>query len=213
MERYLNIAKVNLKFNLLPHIIVVLFLAVLAPVIMGVSNLEPLQVAKVVDFYLSLFGIVLCIPLFIPDEDRSVRELIQSKKESMYLVQGIRIVEGVILLLISLALFLLFMKQQRSQFQYCQYLYGAIANGLFLGGLGIMMYSILDNLAVAYMIPILYYVMCMGGGKKYVGRFYLFSLMGGDIGDKIYLLVVGIIMIVIGIIIRNEKKIKRFINR
>lgn len=213
MERYLNIAKVNLKFNLLPHIIVVLFLAVLAPVIMGVSNLEPLQVAKVVDFYLSLFGIVLCIPLFIPDEDRSVRELIQSKKESMYLVQGIRIVEGVILLLISLALFLLFMKQQRSQFLYCQYLYGAIANGLFLGGLGIMMYSILDNLAVAYMIPILYYVMCMGGGKKYVGRFYLFSLMGGDIGDKIYLLVAGIIMIVVGIIIRNEKKIKRFINR
>ena len=213
MERYLNIAKVNLKFNLLPHIIVVLFLAVLAPVIMGVSNLEPLQVAKVVDFYLSLFGIVLCVPLFIPDEDRSVRELIQSKKESMYLVQGIRIVEGVILLLISLALFLLFMKQQRSQFPYCQYLYGAIANGLFLGGLGIMMYSILDNLAVAYMIPILYYVMCMGGGKKYVGRFYLFSLMGGDIGDKIYLLVAGIIMIVVGIIIRNEKKIKRFINR
>lgn len=213
MERYLNIAKVNLKFNLLPHIIVVLFLAVLAPVIMGVSNLEPLQVAKVVDFYLSLFGIVLCIPLFIPDEDRSVRELIQSKKESMYLVQGIRIVEGVILLLISLALFLLFMKQQRSQFLYCQYLYGAIANGLFLGGLGIMMYSILDNLAVAYMIPILYYVMCMGGGKKYVGRFYLFSLMGGDIGDKIYLLVAGIIMIVVGIIIRNKKKIKRFINR
>ncbi|HAB59882.1 MAG TPA: hypothetical protein DCE48_04105 [Lachnospiraceae bacterium] len=213
MERYLNIAKVNLKFNLLPHIMVVLFLAVLAPVIMGVSNLEPLQVAKVVDFYLSLFGIVLCIPLFIPDEDRSVRELIQSKKESMYLVQGIRIVEGVILLLISLVLFLLFMKQQSSQFPYYQYLYGAVANGLFLGGLGIMMYSILDNLAVAYMIPILYYVMCMGGAKKYVGRFYLFSLMGGNVGDKIYLLVAGIIMIVVGIIIRNEKKVKLFINR
>ena len=213
MERYLNIAKANLKFNLLPHILVVLFLAVLAPVIMGVSNLEPLQVAKVIDFYLSLFGIVLCIPLFMPDEDKSIRDLLESKKESMYLVHIIRLVEGVSILLLSLIVFLMFMKQQGSNFPYYQYLYGAVANGLFLGGLGIMFYSILDNLAVAYMIPILYYVMCMGGAKKYMGKFYLFSMMGGGVEDKIYLLVAGIVMIVIGIVMRNQKKIKLFINQ
>lgn len=213
MERYLNIAKVNLKFNLLPHILVVIFLAVLAPVIMGVSNLEALQVAKVVDFYLSLFGIVLCIPLFIPDDDHSIRELLESKKESMYALQGIRLVEGVSILVISLVLFLLFMKQQGSHFPYYQYLYGGIANGLFLGGLGIMIYGILDNLAVAYMIPILYYVMCMGGAKKYLDKFYLFSMMGGSIENKKYLLIAGIVMIVVGILLRNGKNIKTLINR
>lgn len=210
MERYLSIAKVNLKFNLLPHIFVVLFLAVLAPLIMGVSNLEALQVAKVVDFYLSLFGIVLCIPLFIPDEDHSIRELLESKKESMYVVQGIRLVEGVGILLISLVMFLLFMKQQGSHFPYFQYLYGGIANCLFLGGLGIMIYGILDNLAVAYMIPILYYVMCMGGAKKYLDKFYLFSMMGGSIENKKYLLATGIVMIIVGIILRNKKRLKLF---
>lgn len=213
MVRYLNIAKMNLKFNLLPHILVTLFLAVLAPVIMGVSNLESLQVAKVVDLYLSLFGIVLCVPLFIPDEDHSIRELLESKKESMYVVHVIRLVEGVCILLISLVLFLLFMKQQGSNFPYYQYLYGAVANGLFLGGLGIMIYSILDNLAVAYMIPILYYVMCMGGAKKYLDKFYLFSMMGGSIEDKIYLLVAGIVMIGVGIIMRNKKIIKPFLKQ
>lgn len=204
MERYLSIGKVNLKFNLLPHIIAVLFLALLAPMIMGVSNLDPLQSAKVVDLYLSLFGIVLCVPLFIPDEDYSIRELVQSKKESMLIVHVIRLVEGVVALLVSLVLFLLVMKQQGSQFPYFQYLYGGIANCLFLGGLGILSYSIVDNLAVAYMIPVLYYVMCMGGAKRYLAKFYLFSMMGGSVEDKIYLLTTGIVMIVFGIIIRNS---------
>lgn len=208
MERYLSIAKVNLKFNLLPHIISVLFLALLAPMIMGISNLEPLQVAKVVDLYLSLFGIVLCVPLFIPDEDHSIRELVQSKKESMFIVHGIRLVEEVLILLISLILFLLLMKQQGSHFPYYKYLYGGISNCLFLGGLGIISYSIVDNLAVAYMIPILYYIMCMGGAKRYLSKFYLFSMMGGSIEDKIYLLIAGILMIIAGIIIRNNRKIK-----
>lgn len=205
MERYLNIAKVNLKFNLLPHIIAVLFMALLAPVIMGLANLDQLQSAKVVDLYLSLFGIVLCVPLFIPDEDRSIRELVQSKKESMFLVHGIRLIEEVLILFVSLLLFLLLMKQQGSHFPYYQYLYGGIANCLFLGGLGIISYSIVDNLAVAYMIPILYYIMCMGGAKRYLSKFYLFSMMGGSIEDKIYLLISGIIMIALGIIIRNKK--------
>lgn len=206
MERYLSIAKVNLKFNLLPHIIVILFLSMLSPVIIGISNLDFLQAAKVVDIYLSLFGIVLCVPLFIPDEDHSIRELILTKKESMFVVQVIRLVEGVLLLLISLVLFLLLMKQQGSNFPYNQYLYGGITNCLFLGGLGIISYSLVDNLAVAYMIPVLYYVMCMGGAKRYLGKFYLFSMMGGSTEDKIYLLTTGIIMIVLGIIIRNVKK-------
>jgi hypothetical protein len=205
MERYLNIAKVNLKFNLLPHIIAIMLLMLLSPAIIGISNLDSLQAAKVVDFYVSLFGIILCVPLFIPDEDYSIRELVQSKKESMFVVQGIRIVEEVVLLLVSLVLFLLLMKQQGSSFPYYQYLYGGIANCLFLGGLGIISYGIVDNLAVAYMIPILYYVMCMGGSKRYLGKFYLFSMMGGSVEDKIYLLMTGVVMIVLGIVIRNVK--------
>ncbi|WP_455718329.1 hypothetical protein [Anaerosporobacter sp.] len=196
-----------MKFNLLPHIIAVFFMALLAQIIMGLSNLDFLQSAKVVDLYLSLFGIVLCVPLFIPDEDPSIRELVQSKKESMFIVHGIRLVEGVLILLISLVLFLLLMKQQGSHFPYYQYLYGGVANCLFLGGLGIISYSIVDNLAVAYMIPILYYVMCMGGAKRYLEKFYLFSMMRGSVEDKIYLLTTGIVMIILGIIIRNNRKL------
>ncbi|MEG1132107.1 MAG: hypothetical protein RSD77_07305, partial [Romboutsia sp.] len=59
--------------------------------------------------------------------------------------------------------------------------------------------------AVGYMVPILYYMLCYGGGRKYLGQFYLFSMMQGNYIDKKYLLIAGIAMIIAGIFYRSKK--------
>ena len=81
-----------------------------------------------------------------------------------------------------------------------------MANCLFLGGLGIFTYGITDHLVIAYMIPVFYYICCYGAGQKYLGKFYLFSLMTGDLENKIWLGTAGILLTAAGIVIRNRKK-------
>jgi hypothetical protein len=68
------------------------------------------------------------------------------------------------------------------------------------------MYSISNNLPVGYMVPVLYYMMCFGAGKKYLGNFYLFSMSSGSLIEKQYLLIAGILMIFIGILKRYYQK-------
>ncbi|RDY28497.1 hypothetical protein CHL78_004740 [Romboutsia weinsteinii] len=205
MERYLKIAKVNLKFNLFPHIIVVIGLCLISPLIMGLKNLDSLNTAKILDMYISLFGMILLVPLFMPEQDKDIRDLIKSKRESIAINYLIRITQAVIFLVIIMLGFLVYLKIGNCTFDFLQYLYGTISTCIFLGGLGILVYSIIDNIAVGYMVPMLYYILCYGSGKKYLGKFYLFSMMQGNILDKKYLLIAGILMISTGIFYRSKK--------
>jgi len=84
MERYLKIANVNLKFNLFPHMIVGICLCLVTPLIMGVKNLDSVNTAKILDVYVSLLGIIVLVPIFMPEEDEDIKDLIKSKK-NLYL--------------------------------------------------------------------------------------------------------------------------------
>ena len=56
------------------------------------------------------------------------------------------------------------------------------------------------------MIPVFYYICCYGAGEKYLGKFFLFSLMQGKTENKIWLGAAGILLTAAGIVIRNRKK-------
>ncbi|MGL5354388.1 MAG: hypothetical protein ACRDA5_13890 [Clostridium sp.] len=204
MERYLKIAKVNLKFNLIPHIIAAIGFCLISPLIMGVRNLDSLNTAKILEFYISLIGIILLVPIFIADQDKDIYDLIKSKKEPIAVNYVIRILESVIFLLIIVCGFLLYLKSGNCIFDFWQYFYSTMSTCIFLGGVGILVYSVVDNLAVGYMMPVLYYILCYGGGSKYLGKFYLFSLMEGNIYEKRYLLITGILMIIAGLFYKSK---------
>lgn len=205
MERYLKIAKVNLKFNLFPHMIVVICLCLVTPLIMGVKNLDSVNTAKILDVYISLLGIIVLVPIFMPEEDEDIKDLIKSKKESIAINYLIRITQAIMFLIIMVLGFLAYLKSGNCTFDFLPYFYGTMSTCIFLGGLGILLYSIVDNIAVGYMVPILYYILCYGSGKKYLGKLYLFSMMKGDILDKKYLLIAGALMIIVGVVYRSKK--------
>lgn len=205
MERCLKIAKVNLKFNLFPHMIVGICLCLVTPLIMGVKNLDSVNTAKILDVYISLLGIIVLVPIFMPEEDEDIKDLIKSKKESIAINYLIRITQAIMFLIIIVLGFLAYLKSGNCIFDFLPYFYGTMSTCIFLGGLGILSYSIVDNIAVGYMVPMLYYILCYGSGKKYLGKFYLFSMMKGDISDKKYLLIAGALMIIVGIFYRSKK--------
>lgn len=204
MEKYLNITKVYLKYQFLPHIVVAIVMCAVSPFIMGTENLDYISCAKILEIYISLLGIILFVPVFYPDQDQDIKDLILSKKESISTLHAIRIIEAVTILGLFIYLYLTFLKAGNCQFPFAQYYYGTMSSCIFLGGIGILAYSIIDNISVAYAIPILYYLICYGSGYKYLGKFYLFSMMTGTVEDKIYLMIGGIFMIVTGVLIRRK---------
>lgn len=205
LERYYEIAKINWKHNLLSHLVLAVLLCVAAPFLMGVKNLEELQVARIIEFYLGFLGVILLIPLFIPDTHKDIRDLIASKKTPITCVRLIRILEAVICLSIILLVFLYALKLGDCEFRYGTCFFAAMANCVFMGGIGLLFYSVIDNIALAYMIPFFYFIVSMRSGKKYLGKFWLFSFSAGSgIGDKIYLLAMGVVMIVAAFLIRKK---------
>lgn len=210
MERYLSIAKVNLKFNLIYYVLAALVFCLVSPLLMGLKNLEATQVAKVLETYISMLGIILLIPVVTVEDNKYLRELVLSKRQSMVGIYIIRVFQSVIFLGLIISIFLLYMKMNNCIFDFGQYLYISTATCIFLGGLGILSYALFQNIVVAYIIPCLYYIICFMGIKKYLGRFYLFSMMNGSIVEKHYIILFGVTMMVAGIIInlKRDKIIK-----
>lgn len=187
METYLQIERVYFKNHFFIHVFIAAGLCLVSPLLMGVENLDPYQTAKVLEMFFCFNGIILCVPVFLPDFDLSIRELLESKKTPMLIVHVLRLLQSLLVLAGMLLIFLFFLKQHNCDFDFWKYFWGAMADCLFLGGMGLVIYSISDYVTMAYMIPFLYYIMNIGG-KKYLGKFYLFSMMTGSFEENWYLL-------------------------
>ena len=92
MERYWQIEKINLKYNVPLHILVCALILGLSPFLVGVANLEKQDTAKVLEMYAALIGIVMLTPIFLPEQSKEIRELAGSKymkSSSVYLLRFI----------------------------------------------------------------------------------------------------------------------------
>lgn len=206
MERILSIEKEHFKNHYVGHLAAALLFCLLAPVIVGMEALNRYQSGQVLDMYFSLLGIVLLTPLFMPEQNKDIRDLLASREYPLRNIQLLRLLQAVVILAVLNLLVLFQMKLGECTFPFGTYFCCAMANCVFLGGLGIFAYGITDHLVIAYMIPVFYYICCYGAGQKYLGKFYLFSLMTGDLENKIWLGTAGILLTAAGVVIRNRKK-------
>lgn len=202
MEKFLKISAVNFKHNLLPHLTISLILCLAAPLFIGTKNLDAYQVAKVMEGYVSLTGIVLLIPVFIPDMNKDIRDLTASKQTPMYSLHVIRILWALLFLLILGGLFLFVLKRENCVFDFGEMFYTVMANALFLGGMGMFVFALFDQAVFAYMIPLVYYVINFGG-RKHLGNFYLFSMQAGHFSEKHYLFFGGLVFMAGAVFIRK----------
>lgn len=205
LEQYLEIAKVNGKYNLFLHIVISILLCVIAPLLMGVENLDEPQVAKIIEMYLGFLGMILLIPLFLPDTNKDIRDLIASKKVPITVVRLIRLLEAFAVLSVLLAVFLAMLKYNDCTFRFGTCMYAAVANCVGLGGVGLLFYSLVDNIAFAYMMPFLYYVISLSN-RKFLGKLWLMGFSGGSLGEKKYILAAGVFMIIAALLVREKSR-------
>lgn len=206
MERYLAVAKEHLKFNIWPHILVTACFLMLSPFLLGIRNLDALQTAKVLETYVAIMGIIILPPLFLPEQNQDIRDLIHSKYVNVKTIYGLRCLENMLILALFLAGYMALLKNGNCTFDTGTYFVSTFAEMIAFGGLGIFFYSITDHMVIGYMVPVMYYIAAWGAGQKYMGMFYPFSMMGGNEHGKWYLLAAGLILGLFGIWYKGRKQ-------
>lgn len=206
MERYWQIEKANLKHNIPLHILVCVAILVLSPFLMGVANLGPQDTAKVLEMYVALTGIVLMTPIFLPEQSKEIRDLVSSKYTKSLSVYLIRLIGNGAILGLFLGCYILMLRFNHCDFPAVRYFFGTYAEMLFFGGLGIFGYGLCDNLIIGYMAPILYYIIAMGSGSKYLKMLYPFSMTAGSYKEKTALFLTAVVLIGAGIALRCRRK-------
>lgn len=167
--------------------------------ILGIENLDAVSTAKALEMFVALLGIVLLTPIFLPEQNKDIKDLVKAKFISSTVVYIIRILESLLSLIIFIGVAVLILKFNGCTFPEMNYFLGTLAEAIFLGGIGIFTYRIFDQIAVAYMLPMMYYIMAISGGRKLLKDFYLFSMMYGSYREKIVLVTTGLILIMLAL--------------
>ena len=170
------------------------------------GNLTAVDAAKVLERYVALLGIIMLTPIFFPEQDPRIRELVYVKYMKASGVYLARLLGNILILAGFLAVYVLMLRYNGCEFPVMKFYFGTFAGILFFGGLGLCFYGAADNLIVGYMAPIVYYITALGGGSKYLKMFYPFSMSMGRYGEKVWLFTASVCLLAAGIYLRCRRK-------
>ena len=197
MVETLEIAKKNLRHNSLLSIAASVMLCLITPLLIGTANLDLNSAAMPLEMFVSLIGIVLLTPVFQPEQNEEIYDLVSSKYCNIGKVYLIRTLYSVVVVILLICLFTVYMQTQGSDVTIIL-VFGTVANAIFLGSMGMLTSALTGNTVIGYMPPFLYYALNIGMGPK-LGSFYLFSMTVGNFRAKIWLLAAGVLMITVSL--------------
>ena len=196
-----QIAKVNLRHNFTPLLLLSFVLMLLTPVLFVTTNLDSKAAAVPLEMFISIIGIILLVPIFQPEQDDEIKDIVASKYVDSTYVHLIRVTYSIIGLILLVLVFSLFMFVNNCEIT-MELIGGTIADAMFLGSIGLLISAITNNMSVSFMIPFLYYVLNITMKSK-LGNFNLFSMMSGNYQPNIWLFISSIVFIVVAILIKR----------
>ena len=192
------------RHNFLFHYLAAVALAVITTFIFGLSELDERLAAQPLEIMLPLTGVILMTPVFMPEQNDDIRDVIRSKKTSYLGICFIRLISSAVILTVVTAVFMFYMKSQDSEVT-ARMFRGSVVTSLALGSIGFFTSAVSDNTIVGYMAAIMYYL-CNFVMKDKLDRFYLFSMMSGSFEEKRWLLGMAAVLVVSGFIYRRAVK-------
>lgn len=160
-----KIVSVNLRRNFLPHLLAAVLVMTALTMLMGISALNERQAAQPVEMTMPLVGAILLTPVFHPEQDEAVRDVVRSKKTSYHAVCAMRVIYSVLFLAILCGGFVSIMYLCESAVT-LRHFVGGFASGVFLGAVGFFFAGVSGNVIVGYMAAFIYYVADFAFGKK-----------------------------------------------
>ena len=164
------------------------------------------MVALPLELIVSLIGIIMLTPIFAPEENSDLADLMLSKSFSYFKIIGFRVLYSFVMLVVFIGSFTVFLSYQHSDVTMMHFL-GTIASAIFLGGLGLCIAAICNHVIVGYMGAMLFYVMNFFSGDQLKGL-YLFGMAEGSSYEKYWQALIGIFMIGLAFL-RKRNRITR----
>ena len=180
-----RVLSVNLRHNFMPHFVIALVIAFLTQIIFGIASLDAREAAQPLERLLSLAGAVLLTPIFLPEQNENICDLVRSKRTDYLAVCFIRLLYSVFFLALIIGAFTLVMRQSESAVTF-RHFFGGFSSAMFLGSLGFFFAGISRNTIVGYMVSLIYYIANFGL-KDELKDFYLFSMSAGSFTEKYWL--------------------------
>ena len=156
------------------------------------------------EMYFAFAGILLLTPLFMPEQNREIWLLEQSKAMPMWKLYLIRVLEAVVLLMVVVTVFVYVLKQGGSSFPMGKLWLGSVVEILFLGSIGFFVSAITNQVVLGYMVSVLYFIANIGA-SKYLGKLALFQMMKEEFGFIPVMSASALVLLIGGILIREHK--------
>lgn len=174
---------------------------ILTPILFGTTGLDSKAAAVPLEMLISIIGIILLVPIFQPEQDDEIKDIVASKYIDSTYVHLIRVAYSIIGIILSVLAFSLFMFVCGCEIT-IELIGGTIADAMFLGAIGLLTSAITSNMPVSFMIPLLYYVLNLTMKSK-LGNFNLFSMINGNYQPNIWLFISSVVFIVVAILIKR----------
>lgn len=169
---------------------------------MSFRNLTQVQAAQVMEMYVVLTGIVLFTPLFLPEQDREIWRLEQSKEWPMWRLYLLRIITAVASQAMVITAFVGILVWENTGLEGSTLWWGSFCEVMFLGSLGYFVSALTNQAVLGYMISILFYAANIGISQK-LGALGLFQMMRGGDGFQLPMLAVSMLILAAGILLRE----------
>lgn len=198
--QFAKILSVNLKHNFLIHFILAVAVAVLTPVVFSISSLDSRASAQPLEMLLPFIGAILLTPVFLPEQNKEILDVIRSKKINYIFVCLIRVIYSVLAIMFITVAFVIVMRFNECDVTW-KHIIGSFASSLFMGSVGFTFAGLSGSASAGYMASVVYYAMNIGLKYK-LGICYLFSMYsGGEFSDKYLLIFLAVFLIAIVLVL------------
>lgn len=206
MEKNLKIIGCYFRLHYLPFIIIGVLLTAGLPSLVNIKILTLEQSAIVLERFFTIIGIIMFLPLYLPDADANILDIVRTKKTAYLQIILLRLIQILLATFGLLILFLLLLHLNHSILNFGTFFAAELANILFLGGLSSVAFVLSWHPVVSLMVPMLYYVFNFFTNEQKLKVFYLFGLADKEWLSKIVLGSSGIILLLISMWIATKKK-------
>lgn len=187
-----KIVDINLRHNFLVHFCIALTVAILTPLVFSISALDFTSSARPLEMLLCMTGTVLLTPVFLPEQNENIRDVIRSKRVDYLSVCIIRVIYSTIALAAIIGVFVFVMKLCECDVTLAHFGAG-FGSAYFLGAVGLAFAKFGGSPTVGYMASMIYYMLNFIGSK--LGGFWLFTMSNGMKSVNFSLMIWGTVII------------------
>lgn len=187
-----KIVGINLRHNFLVNFCIALTVAILTPLVFSISALDFTSSARPLEMLLCMTGTVLLTPVFLPEQNENIRDVIRSKRVDYLSVCIIRVIYSIIALAAIIGVFVFVMKLCECDVTLAHFGAG-FGSAYFLGAVGLAFAKFGGSPTVGYMASMIYYMLNFIGSK--LGSFWLFTMSNGMKSVNFSLMIWGTVII------------------